>query len=81
MFYFVAKASDKDPRAKVEGDVKQLKSIPFDYKEQHPDLFTKEAMRSMIDKAISNGQNTNSNGNTVPVNNAQSEVSSEIFFN
>ena len=57
-------ASDKDPRTKVEGDVRQLKSIPFDYREQHPDLFTKEAMRSMIDKAISNGQTSNSNGNT-----------------
>jgi hypothetical protein len=61
----------------MEGDVKQLKSIPFDYREQHQDLFTKEAMRTMIDKAISNGQTTSNNN--VPVNNAQSEVTSETL--
>ena len=66
LFSLWLQASDKDPRTKLEGDVRQLKSIPFDYREQHPELFTKEAMRSMIDKAISNGQASNSNAN-VPV--------------
>lgn len=54
--------------------MKQLKSIPFDYREQHPDLFTKEAMKSMIDKVISNGHTNNlsGNGNMQPINTANS---------
>ncbi len=48
--------------------MKQLKSIPFDYREQHADLFTKEAMQSMIDKVVNNGHTSNSgNGNIVPI--------------
>lgn len=50
-----------DAQIKLDGDVHILKSIPFDYREQHPDLFTKEAMKSMMDKAI--GQ---SNQNSIP---------------
>ncbi len=65
---FFQQASEKDARTKVEGDVKQLKSIPFDYREQHADLFTKEAMQSMIDKVVNNGHTSNSgNGNIVPI--------------
>jgi len=32
--------------------VSSLKSIPFDYREQHTELFSKEAMKSMMDKVI-----------------------------
>ena len=81
---FIWQASEKDPRTKVEGDVKQLKSIPFDYREQHADLFTKEAMQSMIDKVVNNGHTSNSgNGNIVPIitnNNAVNKITGEIIL-
>ena len=60
----------------MEGDVKQLKSIPFDYKEQHADLFTKDAQKAMIDKVIYNGQANNGNGPIAPiVNKEKTDVS------
>lgn len=43
-------AAGKVVRAKIDGDVKLLDSIPFDFKERQPHLFTKEAQRSMRDK-------------------------------
>jgi len=50
----------KDPQIKIEGDVHILKSIPFDYREQHSGLFTKEALKTMMEKAI--GQNSSPAG-------------------
>ena len=47
-------AQDKNSRVIVEGEVKLLESIPFDFKERHPEYFTKEAMRTMMDKVYAN---------------------------
>ena len=39
-----------DLRIKINGDVQKLNNIPFDYREKHPELFTKDAIRLMIDQ-------------------------------
>ena len=39
-----------DARIKINGDVQKLNNIPFDYREKHPELFTKDAIRLMIDQ-------------------------------
>ena len=43
-------AGDSDPKATVTGDSRKLNNIPFDYKEQHSELFTKDAIKLMIDQ-------------------------------
>ena len=43
-------AAEADPKIKQTGDVRKLTNIPFDYKDQHPDLFTKDAIKLMIDQ-------------------------------
>ena len=52
-------AASNDPRTKVDSDVKLLPDgVPFDYREKHPELFTKEALKNMMDKIIeSKGRN------------------------
>lgn len=43
-------AASNDPKVQVHGNVNKLDNIPFDYKEQHPELFTKDALKLMIDQ-------------------------------
>ena len=52
-------AASNDQRTKVDPNVKLLPNgIPFDYRETHPELFTKDFLKSMMDKIIeSNGRN------------------------
>lgn len=49
-------AASNDPKVEVSGDVRKLNNIPFDYKESHPYLFTKEAIIKQID-IIHNNRN------------------------
>ena len=43
-------AAVDDPRTSLESDVHQLKNgITFDYRDQHPDLFSEEAMKKMME--------------------------------
>ena len=51
-------ASEQDSRATLEGDVTLLSTIPFDYRDKHPQLFTKDAMKTMMDKAYYNRDDT-----------------------
>jgi len=56
-------AANGDPRTQVDPNVKLLPNgIPFDFREKHPHLFTKEALKSMMDRIIeSNGRNEDAN--------------------
>ena len=51
-------ASDRSDRAAIKGDVQKLETIPFDFREQKPHLFTKEAMKAMMDRASAFGDGT-----------------------
>ncbi|XP_071747001.1 neurexin 1 isoform X2 [Lepeophtheirus salmonis] len=58
--------------ARIRGNVKKLETIPFDYRDRNPDLFSKEAIRKMIDKVYKSpekervdGSNPRGNGETV----------------
>jgi hypothetical protein len=57
-------AASKDPTAKLEGDVRLVNNIPFDYRNQHPELFTKDAIKLMIDKIYENGRTADLSGGT-----------------
>ena len=50
-----------DGRIKLHGNARKLKNIPFDYKERHPELFTKDAIKLMIDQ-IYNDKHNGGNG-------------------
>lgn len=53
-------ASAKDAKTSVHGDVGLSSSgIPFDYREKHPELFTKEALQSQIDQVFASNKRSN----------------------
>ena len=43
-------AASSDAKVEINGDARKLNNIPFDYKEQHPELFTEDAIKLMIDQ-------------------------------
>ena len=43
-------AAENDAKVTITGDSTKLNNIPFDYKEKHPELFTKDAIKNMIDQ-------------------------------
>ena len=45
-------SSHEEGRADVLGDVRLLEAIPFDFRDKKPELFTKEAMDSMMKKVF-----------------------------
>ena len=53
----LAANSNSDGKIKLYGDANKLNNIPFDYKERHPELFTKDAIKLMIDKIYTDKHN------------------------
>ena len=49
-------AAANDDKVKVYGDARKLNNIPFDYRERHPELFTKDAIKLMIDQIYNDKQ-------------------------
>ena len=65
----LAADSNSDGKIKLYGDARKLNNIPFDYKERHPELFTKDAIKLMIDQIYNdkhNGPNGSPDGPRLP---------------